>query len=978
MRHTDTNAPPRLLRITVSLVVALMVWIGGSFPASSQPDPVDDVFTSSYPTASSIGVWDQGSDEELCFEVPTVLDFYQVACTEGSTVKQVTNLGPGGSNIGEMRSFQGDFFFSATDDAVGWEVFKYDGTSVTQVTNLEPASGSAYPEDFVVYDGDLYFSARGAEGRQVYRYTGTNVERVTTIGGTDVEAREMLVHDGELYFVAQSPSAIFSFNGTALDRKDIIRRDGTDPLISDLESYNGNLFFSADAGNGNGRQLNRYDGSTYTELYVATPDGDDRSPTGLTAYDGDLYYAANTTDGRELFRYSSGTPSSERQVTRFDTQESAPENITGYGSKIYFSAEDGVNGRELYSLGTGSLYYPDRIDLRPGSKDSDPGDLTVHDGNLYFEATVGEENSERGVLHRYDGSSFTRVRGTNNFAVDGRGTFDSEKVVYDGHVYFVRDSPAVGQELFRSDGTTVELVEDLQVGTEGSSIGGLVVYDGDLYFRASTSSTGSELYRYDGSSVSVAADVISGSEGASPYDLTLYNGFIYFSAENASQDRELYRFSPDTGAQLVENVSSVGSAFGPFQFHNEFQVYDGDLYFVAWTDASGVELFRTSGLSATQVTDVNSGSAGSYPGALTVYDGVLYFAAANGSDGQELYGYSASSDAVRQIDALNASGDGLSRFDEMAVYDGDLYFVGDDGSAGDELFRYDGFSVSLVRDIASGGVDSDPRDFAVYNSRLYFTASTPDRGREPYSFDGQTMRSNEVVAGPVSGGGIEPVVFDDGTGPRLFVTATDNVTGFELYAFTESDGPLPVELTQFDAAMGEESVNLTWATASETANAGFNVQRQPVDGTSWTDVGFVEGSGTTNQPNDYRFEDDDLPFAVDAFQYRLRQVDSDGTAHLSDAVTVSRSAAGQAELRQTYPNPAAGRVNVKLTVPAETENARLELFDLLGRTVKTVATGLDVGRQKHEFEVSDLAPGVYFLRLSAAGTTTTQKLTVVR
>jgi ELWxxDGT repeat protein len=314
----------------------------------------------------------------------------------------------------------------------------------------------------------------------------------------------------------------------------------------------------------------------------------------------------------------------------------------------------------------------------------------------------------------------------------------------------------------------------------------------------------------------------------------------------------------------------------------------------------------------------------------------------------------------------------------MAVYDGTLYFVGNDGNTGRELFQYDGFSISLVQDIASGDIDSDPRDFAIYNSRLYFTASTPDRGREPYSFDGQTVRSTEIVTGPVSGGGIDPVVYDDGSGSRLFVTATDNVTGIELYAFSESDGPLPVELAQFDASTDGEAVRLAWKTTSETGNAGFEVQRQSVDGTSWTNLGFVEGGGTTSEAQTYRFEDASLPFAADSLQYRLKQVDTDGTTHLSDPVVIARRTVDEAELRSVYPNPTTRRATVEVAVPTEAEEARLELFDLLGRTVRTIATGIKSGRTTQTLEVSDLSPGVYFLRLRAAGTTTTQKLTVVR
>jgi hypothetical protein len=178
--------------------------------------------------------------------------------------------------------------------------------------------------------------------------------------------------------------------------------------------------------------------------------------------------------------------------------------------------------------------------------------------------------------------------------------------------------------------------------------------------------------------------------------------------------------------------------------------------------------------------------------------------------------------------------------------------------------------------------------------------------------------------------------------------------------------------------MDDRSVRLSWKTASETGNAGFEVQRQSVDGTSWTNLGFVEGGGTTSEAQTYRFEDASLPFSADSLRYRLKQVDTDGTTHLSDPVTIARRTVDEAELRSVYPNPTTRRATVEVAVPTEAEEARLELFDLLGRTVRTIATGMESGRTTQTLEVSDLSPGVYFLRLRAAGTTTTQKLTVVR
>jgi hypothetical protein len=101
--------------------------------------------------------------------------------------------------------------------------------------------------------------------------------------------------------------------------------------------------------------------------------------------------------------------------------------------------------------------------------------------------------------------------------------------------------------------------------------------------------------------------------------------------------------------------------------------------------------------------------------------------------------------------------------------------------------------------------------------------------------------------------------------------------------------------------------------------------------------------------------------------------------HLSDPVTVERGAPDQLDLLGTYPNPARTQATVRLAVPeqAASDEVTLRLYDVMGRQVRTV-DGVQAGRSTVSFDVSDLSSGVYVLRLSADGTTRTQRLTVVR
>lgn len=190
------------------------------------------------------------------------------------------------------------------------------------------------------------------------------------------------------------------------------------------------------------------------------------------------------------------------------------------------------------------------------------------------------------------------------------------------------------------------------------------------------------------------------------------------------------------------------------------------------------------------------------------------------------------------------------------------------------------------------------------------------------------------------------------------------------------DNPLPVELASLDATANDRKVRLSWQTVSETGNARFEVQRRASAQSQWTTVGSVEGAGTTTEARSYQFTDPNLPYEADRLEYRLRQVDIDGSATLSETATVERGVT-EVELLGTFPNPASQQATLRYAVPG-TQDVTLRLYDVLGRQVRTVLRGERSGRHKRQVNLSDVPSGVYFLRLRAGEQTRTRKLTVAR
>lgn len=204
------------------------------------------------------------------------------------------------------------------------------------------------------------------------------------------------------------------------------------------------------------------------------------------------------------------------------------------------------------------------------------------------------------------------------------------------------------------------------------------------------------------------------------------------------------------------------------------------------------------------------------------------------------------------------------------------------------------------------------------------------------------------------------------------------IASLSRWTLGSENSPLPVELTTFNATADGQTVQLTWKTTSETQNAGFEIERTNGDADAWTQVGFVEGPGTTSEPQTYAFTDADFPYEAETLRYRLKQVDLDGESEYSPGVEVALGVPDALTLHGNFPNPFTGQTTIRYELP-QTDHVRIVVYDLLGRKVATLVDDeQDAGRHQIQFGARDLASGMYIVRLSANGTTQTQKIRRVR
>ena len=225
-----------------------------------------------------------------------------------------------------------------------------------------------------------------------------------------------------------------------------------------------------------------------------------------------------------------GRPWCERLEVRCLLSASNPTDLTPVADQLYFVADDGVHGRELFVTDATAEGTHIVRDIRPGSDGSAIRSLTPFGDRLLFTADDGSHGVE---LWMTDGTS--------------QGTF---------------------------------LVKDIHRGTGSGFPLGLAVVDGVAYFAAGTKREGRELWRSDGTEAGtrLVADLSSGSASSRPSGFTEVNGTILFTADVTSESgsgrrrqtvylgRELWRTDgTSAGTALVKDINPGFSRFIPVE-----------------------------------------------------------------------------------------------------------------------------------------------------------------------------------------------------------------------------------------------------------------------------------------------------------------------------------------------------------------------------------------------------------------------------
>ena len=193
--------------------------------------------------------------------------------------------------------------------------------------------------------------------------------------------------------------------------------------------------------------------------------------------------------------------------------------------------------------------------------------------------------------------------------------------------------------------------------------------------------------------------------------------------------------------------------------------------------------------------------------------------------------------------------------------------------------------------------------------------------------------------------------------------------------------PVPVDLTSFRADVNDGKVVLSWATATETNNKGFEVEKQVSSkqksvSRQWEEIGFVAGYGTTTEPKSYSFTDNDLKNGT--YSYRLKQIDFDGSYKYSNVIEVTVNQPDKYSLEQNYPNPFNPTTMIEYSIASD-GYVTLNVYNVLGQKVDELVNGeVKAGTYEVNFDASNLSSGVYYYRIEANGFVSTRKMVLLR
>ena len=375
----------------------------------------------------------------------------------------------------------------------------------------------------------------------------------------------------------------------------------------------------------------------------------------------------------------------------------------------------------------------------------------------------------------------------------------------------------------------------------------------------------------------------------------------------------------------------------------------GNFVYITGNFSGTINFNNPSAAGSNEITGVGS----STDVFLACYDNAGTFQLAKragGSGGDTGYGIAASSSGPTVVGYFNGTANfntpSATGSNELTTVSGNTPPIGGGGDAFLAHYAVCPSSVALASDDADNSIAS--------GTSVIFTAPPTNGGTTPT----YVWKKNDVVIVGETGATYTTTTLANGDKIKVEMMSSEECalpkTAISPEITMTIASVLSVEILSFSGKNTEGGNLLTWTTANEVNNKGFQVERitDSPEHSGWTILGFVNAKG---KAADYNFVDNS---PLSTSYYRLRQIDNDGKETLSKVISVSQKSNNKLKV---YPNPVSNILTIEFGSPLWGLGADVfQIYNLLGQQVmngKTPPSGAG------KLDVSALPEGTYFLKV---------------
>ncbi|WP_221392049.1 ELWxxDGT repeat protein [Dyadobacter sp. NIV53] len=569
--------------------------------------------------------------------------------TDGKTV---TTVAQGFTSIDTPVAVGRTVFFSAGTAVTGQELWKSDGTTsgTVLVKDIFPGGdeASSYPGSLTSFNNTLYFSASSGEADiELWKSDGTTAG---TLAVTDINKSTgqnylypILVVNGQLAFIAGegNKAKLWKSDGTSAGTSVVAGFPSSRPIVK----VGNKVFFQ-------GREQNR------TRLYESDLTVAGTRPLPLTVPAG-----------------------------------SFPGSFTRVKDAVYFTADDGVTGQELWKSDGTTAGTSRATDITAANQFNSFNQQTTINNTLYFV-------TESRILWKTGGTTAGTVQ-VRAFTASSQAKIKDLTPV-GNTLYFAVTTPRDQTELWKSDGTTAGTVQVMTLGTR--QYFNPAAFKGSLYFCVYTDLNDKlELWKSDGTAagtVPIEDPALPETHEGPNSNLIVSGEYMYFFAYN----------------KLMKTDGTAEGTVVVKKFYDEVYIDHSNLYLAAGLmyfsfvreNTDTVNFWRSDGTAdgtfELATFDENQEYSSHYIRHFTEAGGKLFFVPYDSQVGDQLWvsdGTVAGTRRVKQTDQFPDT----YEIGYSATLDDIFYYTMHEESTGTELWRSDGTQEGtyLVQDFTPGG-----------------------------------------------------------------------------------------------------------------------------------------------------------------------------------------------------------------------------------------------------------------------------------